>query len=261
MTGIAETRVDPKHLVDGPPREMAIVGMHALVLPTLLRAAPPRREGGRPARVLDVGAGQGALALALRDAGYEVSACDMYPELFKAPGIECRRVDAHGALPYDDASFDLVTAYEVVEHLESHRGLFAEVSRTLRPGGLFVFTTPNIMSLQSRLRFLTTGCFYMHGPLDPNEFDPVSQHISAFTPDRYRFILAGAGLALETIACDRMQRSSRALGFLTPLIRWKARRKHGRAPGLEMNNCDAALYGRIMVGIARKEPGPASARA
>ena len=148
-------------------------------------------------RVLDIGAGHGSMSQRLRDAEYEVSACDLHPENFQAEGIECRRVNADGVLPYDDGSFDLVICIEVVEHLESHRRLFAEVRRVLRPEGRFVFTTPNIQSLKSRMTFLLTGYYYSHGPLEPTELNAVRQHISPFTLDRYRWVLWRCGLELE----------------------------------------------------------------
>lgn len=227
---------------------MAVPGTHALLMPIITAACRP----GPGVRVLDVGAGQGALAKRLLDAGYEVSACDMFPEMFRVPGVECRGVDAHGRLPYDDRAFDLVTATELVEHLESHAGFFAEISRVLRPGGFFLFSTPNIMSLKSRMRFLFTGYLYSHGPLDPAVYNPVRQHIAPFSPDRYRFILARAGLDLREIRCDRRGTTSRMLGFLTPIIRLATRRMHGDTPGTRLQNCPDALYGRTMVGVAVK---------
>jgi SAM-dependent methyltransferase len=42
-----------------------------------------------------------------------------------------------------DAAFDCVTAVEVLEHVEDDQGFVAEVFRVLRPGGLFLMTTPN----------------------------------------------------------------------------------------------------------------------
>lgn len=46
-------------------------------------------------------------------------------------------------LPFPESSFDLVSANMVVEHLSSPNVQFAEIRRTLKPGGLFVFHTPN----------------------------------------------------------------------------------------------------------------------
>src|SRR6185503_1996971 len=49
-------------------------------------------------------------------------------------------------LPFRDGSFDLVTANMVVEHLADPAGQFAEVARVLKPGGIFLFHTPNVQS-------------------------------------------------------------------------------------------------------------------
>lgn len=58
-------------------------------------------------------------------------------------------------LPFKDASFDLVTANVVVEHVASPDVLFAEVRRVLRPGGRFLFHTPNFLGYAS----LLAACF------------------------------------------------------------------------------------------------------
>jgi SAM-dependent methyltransferase len=55
------------------------------------------------------------------------------------------RADAR-QLPFPDATFDLVTANMVVEHLDDPVAQFAEISRVLRPGGRFLFHTPNVRS-------------------------------------------------------------------------------------------------------------------
>lgn len=55
------------------------------------------------------------------------------------------RADAR-RLPFADESFDLVTANMVVEHLDDPDSQFGEVARVLRPGGGFIFHTPNARS-------------------------------------------------------------------------------------------------------------------
>ncbi|HWZ32809.1 MAG TPA: methyltransferase domain-containing protein [Bryobacteraceae bacterium] len=52
-----------------------------------------------------------------------------------------------GALPFESGSFDVVTANMVIEHLEDPGTVLGEVRRVLRPGGLFIFHTPNCRSL------------------------------------------------------------------------------------------------------------------
>ena len=47
------------------------------------------------------------------------------------------------ALPFADSTFDLVTGFEVIEHLSEWRGLLSEACRVLRPEGVFLVSTPN----------------------------------------------------------------------------------------------------------------------
>lgn len=233
---------------DATPQEIAIPGVHQLVF----KVAAKHIGRASETRVLDVGAGQGAFSQRLVEAGYDVAACDMFPEMFRCAGVECRQANVQEQLPYDDGEFDTVVALELVEHLESQLGLFREIARILKPGGTFVFSTPNIMSLKSRLRFLFTGYLNNHPPLDPDEYDPVHQHIAPCSPDLYQFILARAGLKLTHVEADKYQKSSLWLSWLSPIVRMCARTSLGNASGVRMQNCPAALLGRTMVGIARK---------
>jgi SAM-dependent methyltransferase len=49
-------------------------------------------------------------------------------------------------LPFAGASFDMVVSVWVLEHLETPEHVFAEVARVLRPGGHFIFLTPNALN-------------------------------------------------------------------------------------------------------------------
>ena len=231
------------------PRELAIPGTHDKVLEIFrkhidLRASPS---------VLDIGAGQGALSARLQDSGARVSACDVVPEQFDVPGVEFRPLKADGTLPFDDASFDAALAIEVLEHIDGHDRFFAEVARVLRPGGMLMFTTPNILSLKSRLRFLLTGFFYSFGPLEPFTRDPVSQHIAPFSLNRYEWMMSQHGLALAGLETDKVQVSSIMLTLLYPFIWLATRLQFGGNLLAARQNSSVALYGRKLMVLARKQ--------
>jgi len=57
-------------------------------------------------------------------------------------GLEDVRLGEASALPFEDASFDLVTALDVVEHLDDDAAAFREAWRVLRPGGHMLVTVP-----------------------------------------------------------------------------------------------------------------------
>ncbi len=124
-----------------------------------LRAVIPRAMAGRrPAVVLDYGCGSGLFTPLLR-ALYptaEIWGCDISPralELFAArhPGLASRleMVDGHRARLADE-SVDLCLSVEVMEHVLDLGAYLGDVARLLRPGGIFVWTTPcaNALSLE-----------------------------------------------------------------------------------------------------------------
>lgn len=64
------------------------------------------------------------------------------PELTQRPGVEFRQAVVP-PLPFDDATFDCVISFQVIEHIEKDKEFVREIHRVLRPGGRFVVTTPN----------------------------------------------------------------------------------------------------------------------
>jgi SAM-dependent methyltransferase len=233
------------------PRELAIPGTHDKVLEILTRIVDVRAAP----RVLDIGAGQGALSARLKELGARVSACDVVPEQFEVPGVDFRVVKADGTLPFDDASVDVAVAIEVLEHIDGHDRFFAEVARVLAPDGIVLFTTPNILSLKSRLRFLFTGFFYSFGPLVPFTRDPVSQHIAPFSVNRYEWMMSQHGLRLVALETDKTQTSSILLAPLLPFVWLVTRLQFGTNRLASRQNSGVALYGRKLVIIGRKQ-GP-----
>ena len=168
-------------------------------------------------KVLDVGAGQGALSKKLDEAGFDVSACELHPEIFRYDKVECRKADLTQSLPYDDGAFDAAVAVEVMEHLASPDRLFAECARVLKDGGVFAVSTPNILSLKSRMRFLACGFFYSFAPLDLENKRSL-EHVSSLTLDQYRYLAHRNGFEIASIGVDKRQNTSVMLLGITPLL-------------------------------------------
>lgn len=102
----------------------------------------------RQARVLDAGCGSGYGVAELPNAA-AVVAMDISADAvqhgrgaFSRPGVHFTQ-GACEALPFADASFDLLVAFEVIEHLEHWRRMLAEARRVLRPSGILLVSTPN----------------------------------------------------------------------------------------------------------------------
>jgi 2-polyprenyl-3-methyl-5-hydroxy-6-metoxy-1,4-benzoquinol methylase len=119
------------------------------------RSEPLRRIVGGPGkRVLDLGCRTGALTQAYA-AGNDVVGIDADREALveaAASGIETVWADVEEPLPFDDATFDVVIAAELLEHLHSPNALMTEIARVLRPGGTIAGSVPNAYRLKNRLR-------------------------------------------------------------------------------------------------------------
>jgi SAM-dependent methyltransferase len=169
-------------------------------------------------KVLDMGAGHGAFSQRLFNMGYDVHACDLFPEIFEFDKITCTKVDITKPFPYPDNTFDLIIAIEVSEHIADHEMFFSESGRILKPGGRLYITTPNILTLKSRIRFLFSGFFLAFNPLQLDNYDGL-QHISSLTLDQYNYIAVKHHFDTADLSIDREQSTSKWwLFFLYPLI-------------------------------------------
>ena len=118
-------------------------------MPVVLRYAA--RCAGRS--YLDVGCAMGFYVRRLADLGWDAHGVDLSEYAVSEglqQGIPNLRVAAAQELPYDDESFDYVTAIDVIEHVPPEEGqqMVDEIYRVLRRGGVTLVATPNFLTNQ-----------------------------------------------------------------------------------------------------------------
>jgi ubiquinone/menaquinone biosynthesis C-methylase UbiE len=93
--------------------------------------------------LLDLGCGDNTQLARYRSSRRQVWGADIHrhPQLNHAEWF--RPLEADGRLPFPDASFDLVTACWVLEHVAAPNSFVSEIARVLRPGGSFIGITIN----------------------------------------------------------------------------------------------------------------------
>jgi len=105
-------------------------------------------------RVLDVGSGYSIFFLLMRDWDFSITCCDLDAAAIEkmrdlCPAFEWLVSDATH-LPFEDGSFDVVYAGEIIEHVGDPLEALAEWRRVLAPGGTLILTTPNRERLLAR---------------------------------------------------------------------------------------------------------------
>jgi len=111
-------------------------------------------------RALDYGAGIGNFTRKLSASGRfeQIDGADILPRPENLPSaILWHRLDLNDADAIPEASFDVVIAAEVIEHLENPRQVAREWFRILKPGGTLILSTPNNESIRSLMALLVRG--------------------------------------------------------------------------------------------------------
>ena len=188
--------------------ELSTSGIHQAVLHAIATAPALPTSGDH----LDVGSGTGELLRLVRARyPFRSFACDYTDKLLSVPGAEIHTADLNrDPLPYGDNRFALVTCIETIEHLENFRRIVGETYRVLQPGGIAIFSTPNILNLRSRFRYLSSGFYNLFGPLAPDEsaIHTTRGHINPVSWFYLSHALMSAGFRSLKINVDKYQRRS-----------------------------------------------------
>ncbi|MDX2456310.1 MAG: class I SAM-dependent methyltransferase [Gammaproteobacteria bacterium] len=145
------------------------------------RNTPPFRSGSQ---ALDIGCGNGKFLIKLRALGWEVQGVEFNAgavEVCRNSGLNVFHGDLHAA-GFPDASFDMVSARHLIEHLPDPNSFMDEIVRILKPGGYLYIRTPSSRALGRKL----FGKYWF-----PNE---VPRHLVLFSPENLALLARRHGL-------------------------------------------------------------------
>ncbi len=152
----------------------------------------------RPGVALDIGAAGGGNTRVLRAHGWQAFALDFSAdaaEIGRARGIDSIRADAR-ELPVGSGCCDLVTAFDVLEHVDEDYLVTAEIARVLRPGGHALIAVPCDMRLWSA-------------------HDEACGHVRRYTRAGLADVVAKAGLTIDRVWSWNV--------LMRPVVAWRRR--------------------------------------
>ncbi len=167
--------------------------------------------------VLDLGCNTGYGSRIIKASGAEVTGVDVSMEVitiamqkYGSAGIEFHCSDG-GRLPFAEQSFDIVTIFQLIEHLIDHDRFLTEILRVVRPGGWVIFTTPN-------------GSMRLHPGTRPwNPF-----HVREFSGDELQGLLRRYFAKVEMLGLFAVKPLYQVEYERVRIIRERARIKQGR---------------------------------
>jgi 2-polyprenyl-3-methyl-5-hydroxy-6-metoxy-1,4-benzoquinol methylase len=143
----------------------------------------------KSSRILDVGCQNGNLCHRLQAQGYQPVGIEIVEQLIDQakrdyPTIPFKYGDCEQKMPFDDASFDVVWAGDVIEHIRFTDTFVNEINRVLKINGLLILTTP----MHNKLKNLIISAYNFE-----KHFDPEFPHLRFYTLKSLRNILETRG--------------------------------------------------------------------
>lgn len=134
---------------DNPIRPKARSAIHNVILDWF----SDRARGS----VLDAPAGYGHLTMQLSRMGFNVTAGEIEPSIFKFDDVPCIFTDLNRSIEAPDESYDYVCCVDGLEHMTDPYTAVRECSRVLKPGWYGIFSIPNYSNIEKRITFLLKG--------------------------------------------------------------------------------------------------------
>ena len=176
-------------------------------------------------RIVDVGCGKGDFVYAAQRLGYDVRGIDLADEALSVGrrfDLPVSKIDFLGS-EIVDSSADLITMFEVVEHLPNPRAFLTRSEDVLRPGGVLYLTTPNYASLDRRVQGSAWRAIH-------------PEHLVYFTPKSLAAMVS-SHTGLEILRCETRNLEIETLKVL-------ARRRRGAPESSSGEQGQAGVAGR-----------------
>jgi SAM-dependent methyltransferase len=181
----------------------------------VIRAELDRLPLPAGARVLDAGCGSGRTLMELVHYGGEVSGIELNTDaaqLARARGLGEVQIGRLEELPWEDATFDLITCLDVIEHVPDDVTALVELRRVARPGGWLLVTVPAYQALWSR-------------------HDEANHHYRRYSRSMLRGAARSAGWEIQRVS------SFNSL-LLAPAAAVRLAQRRTRAPNGDANDLD-----------------------
>ena len=207
--------------------------------------------------VLDTPSGQGNLSRELERLGFKVFLGDIAKENVLYKNGRQIQLDLNQGFPFKKDVLDYAICVEGIEHIENPHHLVREFSKLVKRGGYLILTTPNVMTIKSRLRFLFYSYldyFKFFGPLPPEAryriMEHEHQHINPLFYPEIKFILEKYGFRIERVETNRMVRKWKMIfPVVKYFIKFKTKKKFPTEP---FYLSDTMLEGEDLIFIAKK---------
>jgi 2-polyprenyl-3-methyl-5-hydroxy-6-metoxy-1,4-benzoquinol methylase len=168
------------------------------------------KQGGA---ILDIGCSSGAFLGTMKGPSWKLYGIDMETSTAEkaraATGAEVFVGDAVDA-PFPTGSFDVITAFDLLEHVYQPREFLAKVLEWLKPGGIFCTMLPNIDSWESRI----FGS-YWYGLELP-------RHLFHFSPKSLRQVMITLGFEEVVLSTSEISYVERSMGYVCSKVKEKA---------------------------------------
>jgi 2-polyprenyl-3-methyl-5-hydroxy-6-metoxy-1,4-benzoquinol methylase len=163
-----------------------------------------KREGA----ILDVGCSSGSFLSTMKDGAWSLYGIDMETSTAKraekATGAKVFVGDALAA-PFAPGTFDVITSFDLLEHVYEPRRFLVKVHEWLKPGGIYFVALPNIDSWEAR--FFGSHWYGLELP----------RHLTHFSPKSLRFVMSSLNFR-ELKLSTQVSYADRSVGYLCDTV-------------------------------------------